>query len=49
MTRRLSSLSNGVRIASIVMPDCHSVSVGIWIKAGARDERESEVGIAHFS
>jgi len=48
MTRRLTSLSNGVRIASIVMPDCHSVSVGIWIKAGARDERENEVGIAHF-
>ena len=48
MTRRMSTLSNGIRIASIAMPEAHSVSLGIWIKAGARDERTSEVGIAHF-
>ena len=48
MTRRMSTLSNGIRIASITMPEAHSVSLGIWIKAGARDERDSEVGIAHF-
>ena len=48
MTRCMSTLSNGIRIASITMPEAHSVSLGIWIKAGARDERDSEVGIAHF-
>lgn len=26
----------------------HSISVGIWIKAGSRDERRGENGISHF-
>ena len=30
------------------MPHATSVSVGIWVKAGARDEREAEQGIAHM-
>lgn len=41
-------LKNGVQIATVSMPYAHSVSVGIWVKAGARDELEGEVGIAHF-
>ncbi len=44
----LSTLSNGLRIATRHMPHSTSVSVGIWVHAGARDERQTEQGIAHM-
>ena len=44
----LSTLANGLRVATRRMPHATSVSVGIWVKAGARDEREAEQGIAHM-
>ena len=34
-------------IASTHMPDAHSVAVGVWIKAGARDESDGLNGVAH--
>lgn len=43
-----SQLANGQTIASISMSNSHSVSLGVWIKAGARDELADETGIAHF-
>ena len=30
------------------IPNVHSVSVGVWVQAGSRDERDEENGIAHF-
>ena len=30
------------------IPSVHSVSVGIWVEAGSRDERSEENGISHF-
>ena len=30
------------------MPDVHSVAVGVWIKAGSRDEEDGLTGVAHF-
>ena len=44
----LSELSNGLKVATRAMPQVQSLSVGIWVKAGARDERDSETGIAHM-
>ena len=44
----LSTLANGLRVATRHMPGATSVSVGVWVKAGARDEREAEQGIAHM-
>ncbi|MEC7242981.1 MAG: pitrilysin family protein, partial [Pseudomonadota bacterium] len=43
-----SQMANGLTIASVAMPASHSVSLGVWVKAGARDERSDEIGIAHF-
>ena len=43
-----SQMANGLTIASVAMPASHSVSLGVWVKAGARDERGDEIGIAHF-
>ncbi|MFC7363795.1 MULTISPECIES: M16 family metallopeptidase [Bhargavaea] len=39
---------NGVRIVTEKMPHVRSVSIGIWVKAGARNEASGEAGMAHF-
>ncbi|MBW1861419.1 MAG: insulinase family protein, partial [Deltaproteobacteria bacterium] len=41
-------LKNGIRIISERMEHFRSVSFGIWVKAGSRDEVEKENGISHF-
>jgi predicted Zn-dependent peptidase len=41
-------LSNGVRVVTERVPGVHSVSIGIWIKAGTRHELPQECGMAHF-
>ena len=41
-------LNNGVRIVSKKMPHTRSVSVGVWVNVGARDESEAESGLSHF-
>ena len=45
---RLTTLPNGVRIASIEMPHMQSVSVGVWASVGGRYEPEAICGISHF-
>lgn len=41
-------LTNGLTIVTERMPAVRSVSMGIWIRAGSRQEREPENGITHF-
>lgn len=41
-------LPNGVRIVTEEMPYVRSVSLGIWIAAGSRDENTRNNGAAHF-
>ena len=41
-------LDNGIRILSKKIPHARSVSMGIWVNAGARDEAPSENGLSHF-
>ena len=48
MTARLSHLSNGLRVATREMPHAATISIGIWVNVGARDETEKEQGIAHM-
>ena len=49
MTRgELTTLPGGLRVASRSLAQAQSLSVGIWVNAGARDERDSEMGIAHM-
>lgn len=40
--------NNGVRIVSEHIPHFHSVAVGVFVKAGSRDELAEENGITHF-
>ena len=48
MKAQLSHLPNGLRVATRVMPHATTVSIGIWVNAGARDEAPHEQGIAHM-
>lgn len=48
MTVRLDTLPNGFRVVTEHMPHLQSASVGVWINAGARNERADQNGIAHF-
>ncbi len=48
MTVNVSVLSNGMTVVSENMPHLESAALGVWVKAGARDEAEDQHGIAHF-
>ena len=41
-------LRNGIRVLTEQIPYVHSVSTGIWVSAGSRDENDDERGITHF-
>jgi predicted Zn-dependent peptidase len=41
-------LPNGVRVLTERIPSFHSVSTGIWVNVGSRDELPEERGITHF-
>ncbi|MEP2980489.1 MAG: pitrilysin family protein [Lentilitoribacter sp.] len=41
-------LPNGLTIVTEHMPHLESVALGVWIKAGSRDETDQEHGIAHL-
>jgi predicted Zn-dependent peptidase len=41
-------LDNGVRVISMNMPHVRSVSMGVWVHVGARDETDAESGLSHF-
>ncbi|KPJ76992.1 MAG: hypothetical protein AMJ54_09480 [Deltaproteobacteria bacterium SG8_13] len=43
-----TTLPNGVRILSKTMPYAQSVSMGVWVNVGARDESASENGLSHM-
>jgi predicted Zn-dependent peptidase len=41
-------LENGIRVLSETIPSVPSVSIGIWINVGSRDEKAKENGVSHF-
>jgi predicted Zn-dependent peptidase len=41
-------LDNGVRVVTERMPTLKSVTVGVWVNTGSRDEQPSEAGYSHF-
>ena len=43
-----TTLDNGVRIVTMAMPHVRSVSMGVWVHVGARDETDTESGLSHF-
>lgn len=45
---RVSTLANGMRVASDPMDSVETASVGVWVEAGSRFERAAINGISHF-
>jgi predicted Zn-dependent peptidase len=45
---RKTTLPSGLCVLSERIPDRHSVSVGVWLRNGARDEPAERLGISHF-
>jgi predicted Zn-dependent peptidase len=43
-----SVLHNGIRVISEMMPHSHSVSIGIWVTNGSRNDTSDLNGAAHF-
>ncbi|MHB1960039.1 MAG: M16 family metallopeptidase, partial [Acidobacteriaceae bacterium] len=45
---RRTELSNGLVILTERMEHVRSVSMGVWVKTGSRDERPEINGVSHF-
>lgn len=45
---RKTTLPNGLRIITETIPSVRSVSMGLWVFTGSRDEDNSQAGINHF-
>jgi len=43
----VATLANGVRLLAIHLPHVHSASVGVFLRAGSRDETRDSSGIGH--
>lgn len=43
-----TQLKNGLRVVMEKIPTCRSVSFGIWVKTGSRNETPEMGGISHF-
>ena len=48
MSVEISTLANGIRVVSHAMPHLETVSLGVWVGAGARSERIDQHGVAHL-
>ena len=45
---RVTTLDNGLRVATDFMPHVETVSLGIWIGVGTRNEQQAVNGVAHL-
>ncbi len=43
-----TTLRNGIRVLTKSMPHVRSVSMGVWVNVGARDEAPTESGLSHL-
>jgi predicted Zn-dependent peptidase len=44
----ITTVENGVRVVTESVPYAQSVSIGLWVDSGARDETDANSGISHF-
>jgi len=45
---RKTTLRNGVRVVTERLPSVRSISLGVWVDVGSRNERPQESGLSHF-
>jgi len=48
MSINITKLDNGLNVVTEHMPHLESAAMGVWVKAGARNENSSQHGIAHL-
>jgi predicted Zn-dependent peptidase len=48
MSVEITRLANGIHVVTHAMPHLETAALGVWVKAGARDEEAHENGVAHF-
>jgi predicted Zn-dependent peptidase len=48
MEPEVTTLANGLRVATHAMDHLETVSLGVWVAAGARHESEREHGLSHL-
>ena len=48
MSIQISELPCGIRVATDIISTVETVSLGIWVGAGSRNEESSNNGVAHF-
>lgn len=48
MNFQKTTLQNGVRVVTEHIPSVRSISAGVWVAVGSRDETDDEAGICHF-
>lgn len=48
MTIEQTKLDNGLTVVSHQMPHLKTVSAGVWVASGSRNERDNEHGISHL-
>ncbi len=48
MTVTVSTLANGLRVATDTMTTVETVSLGMWVGVGTRHERKAENGVSHL-
>lgn len=41
-------LDNGIRVVTEELDSVRSISIGVWIDVGSRDEEKDEMGVSHF-
>lgn len=45
---RVSELASGIRVVTDRMPGARSVTTGVWVGVGSRDESPDDAGVSHF-
>jgi len=48
MSVRTTTLSNGLRVVTAEMNHVETAALGVWVRAGARNERPEEHGLSHL-
>lgn len=45
---RKTVLPNGIRVVTETVPGARTITVGVWVEAGARHESDALAGVSHF-
>lgn len=48
LTYRKTRLKNGLRVVTEFLPGVRSISLGVWVNVGSRNETDEQAGLSHF-